>query len=208
MAENIVHLAVYEGLADWEAALAVAQIRSGAHQRGPARHDVRTVGLTSEPVRTMGGLRVVPDLVLDALSPADSSLLIIPGGGGWEGDGNAAFARAARSFLAAGVPVAAICAATAGLAREGLLDDREHTGPAAGFLAATGYAGTALYREAAAVRDRGLITAGPTAPVDFAREIMAELGVWEPEVLDAWYRLFAHSDAEAYAELTALAERR
>jgi putative intracellular protease/amidase len=208
MTQKTVHLAVYEGLADWEAGLAVAQLRSGIHQRGPARHQVRTVGLTPEPVLTMGGLRVLPDLTVDQLSPADSAMLIIPGGDGWEGDGNAAFTASARAFLAAGVPVAAICGATAGLARAGLLDDRDHTGPAAVYLAATGYAGTARYREAAAVRDRGLITAGPTAPVDFAREIMAELGVWEPEVLDAWYRLFADSDPAAFAELAALAEAR
>ena len=44
-----------------------------------------------------------------------------------------------------GVPVAAICGATAGLARAGLLDQRNHTSDAAGYLAATGYAGGAHY---------------------------------------------------------------
>lgn len=49
--------------------------------------------------------------------------------------------------------------------------------------------------------DRGLITAGPTEPVAFAREIFRLLGVYDGEVLDAWYRLFHDSDAEAYAVL-------
>ena len=48
---------------------------------------------------------------------------------------------------------------------------------------------------------RLLITAGPTEPVAFAREIFRLLGVYEGEVLDAWYRLFHDSDAEAYAVL-------
>ena len=52
-----------------------------------------------------------------------------------------AFAGKAAEFLDAGVPVAAICGATAGLAAEGLLDDRRHTSNAAEFLAATGYGG-------------------------------------------------------------------
>jgi hypothetical protein len=40
--------------------------------------------------------------------------------------------------------------------------------------------------------------------VAFAREIIAELGVWQPAVLDAWFRLFSRSEAAAYGELMAL----
>jgi len=200
-----VHLAVYDGLADWEAGLAVAQIRSGAFQPGPARYDVRTVGESREPVRSMGGVLITPDLTLDELAPADSALLIIPGGGGWEAEGgNAAFPRKARAFLEAGVPVAAICGATFGLAKAGLLDDRDHTGADRGFLASSGYRGTTRYRDADAVRDRGLITAGPTDSTAFAREILAELGLMGPDVLDAWFRLFGRSDASAYGDLVRL----
>ena len=202
---DTVHLAVYDGFADWEAGLAVAQIRSGAFQPGPAHFDVRTVGPSREPVRSMGGVLVTPDLALDELAPSDSAMLIVPGGGGWEAeDGNGAFPRKARAFLDASVPVAAICGATFGLAREGLLDDRDHTGADAGYLASSGYRGTDRYRAADAVRDRGLITAGPTDAVAFAREILAELGLMGPEVLAAWFRLFARSDPGAYGELIRL----
>lgn len=48
------------------------------------------------------------------------------------------FAAAARRFLDAGVRVAAICGATAGLARASLLDEGSHTSAAAEYLAATG----------------------------------------------------------------------
>ncbi|MHA6759177.1 DJ-1/PfpI family protein [Streptacidiphilus sp. PAMC 29251] len=202
-----VHLSVYEGFADWEPALAVAQIRSGSFQPGgAARHRIRIVGESREPVRSMGGLLVTPELTLDELDPADSALLIVPGGGGWhDGDRHAAFPRKARAFLEAAVPVAAICDGTVGLAREGLLDDRDHTSSDGGYLAASsGYRGSERYREADAVRDRGLITAGPTDPVAFAREIFAELGLWSPEVLAAWFRLFSRSDPTAYADLIRL----
>ncbi|HEX5568587.1 MAG TPA: DJ-1/PfpI family protein, partial [Streptomyces sp.] len=106
-------------------------------------------------------------------------------------------------FLDAGVPVAAICGAVTGLAREGLLDDRDHTGAAAGALAATGYRGGDHYREVDACTDGDLITAGPSEPVAFAREILARLDVFPPDVLDAWFRLFRHSDAGAYEVLAA-----
>jgi putative intracellular protease/amidase len=190
-----VHLAVYDTLADWETGHATAHLARGGYE-------VRTVGPTTAPVTSIGGLRVQPDLALADLRPEDSSLLILPGADLWDaGDDLAPFARTARAFLDAGVPVAAICGATAGLAREGLLDDRAHTSAVSFYLAATGYAGGQRYAEADAVTDGGLITAGPTEPVAFAREILGLLGVYESEVLDAWYRLFHDSDPAAYAVL-------
>lgn len=190
-----VHLAVYDTFADWETGHATAHLAR-------AGHEIRTVGPTTDPVTSIGGLRVRPDLALDGVRPEDSSLLILPGADLWDAsDDLAPYARKAREFLAAGVPVAAICGATAGLAREGLLDDRDHTSAISFYLAATGYQGGERYVDADAVTDRGLITAGPTEPVAFAREVLGLLGVYEGEVLDAWYRLFHDSDAEAYAVL-------
>ncbi|MGC0330548.1 putative intracellular protease/amidase [Streptomyces sp. SAI-170] len=193
-----VHHAVYDTYADWETGYATAHLAR-------AGHEIRTVGpAAGRPVRSIGGLRVTPDLALDDVRPQDSSLLILPGADLWDtSDDLAPFARKAREFLDAGVPVAAICGATAGLAREGLLDDRAHTSAVSFYLAATGYAGGGRYVEADAVTDTDglLITAGPTEPVAFAREILGLLGVYEGEVLDAWYRLFHDSDPEAYAVL-------
>ncbi|MFF6980409.1 type 1 glutamine amidotransferase family protein [Streptomyces sp. NPDC008343] len=190
-----VYLAVYNTLADWEPGHATAQLAR-------AGYGIRTVGPTLEPVTTVGGLRIQPDLALDDVRPSDAALLILPGADLWDtGDELAPFARKAREFLDAGVPVAAICGATAGMAREGLLDDRDHTSAISFYLAATGYGGGERYVEADAVTDGGLVTAGPTEPVAFAREILRLLKVYDDEAVDAWYRLFHGSDAEAYAVL-------
>jgi putative intracellular protease/amidase len=189
-----VHLAVYDTLADWEYGHAVAHIPGG----------VRTVGRTGSTVTTKGGLRIEPDMTLDALRPADSRLLLLAGADSWTGGALVDFAYTAREFLHAGVPVAAICGAVHGLADEGLLNEREHTSAAREFLeSANGYRGGALYREADAVTDRDLITAGPTEPVAFAREILRRLGLYEPAVVDAFYRLHQHSDPEAFAVFAA-----
>ncbi|MFE1460971.1 type 1 glutamine amidotransferase family protein [Streptomyces nigra] len=190
-----VYLAVYDTLADWETGHATAQLAR-------AGYEIRTVGPTREPVRSVGGLRVQPDLALADVRPPDAALLILPGADLWDaGDDLAPFARTARAFLDAGVPVAAICGATAGLAREGLLDDRDHTSAVSFYLAATGYGGGERYVDADAVTDGGLVTAGPTEPVAFAREILRLLHVYDDEAVDAWYRLFHDSDAGAYAVL-------
>ncbi|MCY9785450.1 glutamine amidotransferase [Nocardiopsis sp. EMB25] len=201
--QRTVHLAVYDQMADWEVGHAVAHIRNGHAQRRPGRYDVVTVGLTGAPITTMGGLSVLPDVALHQLKPSESSMLILPGADGWdvEPESLSPFASAAGIFLDAGVPVAAICGATAGLAREGLLDDRAHTSAAPEYLLATGYTGISHYRSELAVTDGDLITAGPTAPMEFAREIFAALDLYSPRVLDAWYRLFAQHDPEAFAVL-------
>ncbi|GGT38772.1 hypothetical protein GCM10014713_35680 [Streptomyces purpureus] len=192
-----VHLAVYDALADWETGHATAWLaRSG--------FEIRTVGPSTAPVTSIGGLRITPDLALEELTPEDSALLILPGGDLWdEGDDLAPFAAKAREFLDAKVPVAAICGATAGLAREGLLDDRRHTSAVSFYLSATGYQGGEHYVDADAVTDGDLITAGPTEPVAFGREVLGRLGAFEGAKLDAWYRLFHDSDPAAYEELNA-----
>jgi putative intracellular protease/amidase len=200
---TIVHHAVYNTFADWETGHATAHLRNGRYRREPGAYEIVTVAPTTDAVVSMGGLRVTPDLALDQLSPADSALLILPGADLWDaGDELAPFARKAREFLDAGVPVAAICGATAGLAREGLLDDRAHTSAVVQYLEAqAGYAGSKHYLDRDAVLDGDLITAGPTEPVAFAREIFRRLDIYLPEVLEAWFRLFTKSDPDAFAVL-------
>ncbi|MEU8900707.1 type 1 glutamine amidotransferase family protein [Nocardia sp. NPDC048505] len=203
MNTKTVHAAVYDTLADWEIGAATAHINNPEWQVTPGAFEVRTVGLTKEPIVTKGGLRIVPDLSLEEIGPAASAMLILPGADTWMGEELVPFARKAREFAEAGVPVAAICGATFGLAKEGLLDDRAHTSNVAEFLVYSGYSGADKYVEQPAVTDRGVVTASGTAPFEFAREVLGVLGVYEPHVLDAWYRLFAHSDPAAYAELDA-----
>ena len=206
MRQQTVHVAVYDTLADWEVGLAVAHLNKRQWQREPGRYRVQTVAERNEQVTTMGGVRVMPDVVLDRLSPDDSAMLILPGADLWDEGGNTAFAVKAREFLDAGVPVAAICGATYGLAAGGLLNDRKHTSGAPDYLAAApGYDGAEHYQNAMAVTDGDLITASPVAPAEFAREVLAKLDVYRPEVLDAWYALYGRQDPSGFPVLMAAA---
>lgn len=194
-----IHLAVYDGLADWEFGYVAAGVNNPAFQREPGRFRVRTVGATPDPVTTIGGLRVVPDLVLADVDPAGSALLVLPGADAWSTGALGAFGRAARRWVGAGVPVAGICGAVAGLAAEGLLDDRRHTGNAVEELG--DYAGAGLFAADRAVRDRGVITAGGASPLEFAREVFAELDLYPQEVLEAWYGLHRTGDPAWFGRL-------
>src|SRR5215469_3800354 len=83
-----VHLFVFDTMADWEAAYAVAAINSPQFQSGSSRYRVVTVAATLAPVTTMGGVRIEPDVMIDAVLPEESAMLILPGGYAWENGGN------------------------------------------------------------------------------------------------------------------------
>ncbi|MBF0529020.1 MAG: DJ-1/PfpI family protein, partial [Deltaproteobacteria bacterium] len=142
-----------------------------------------------------------PDLTPDSTSPDNSAMLILPGGTAWDMGQNLEAVEAAGAFLNSGVPVAAICGATAGLARGGLLDNRWHTSNSRDYLAATKYRGIEFYEDAPAVTDNHLITASGIAPIDFARHIFRRLGLFKPQVLDAWYGLFKTGQPEYFNAL-------
>ncbi len=197
-----VHLGVYDGLADWEVGYAIANIHTPVWHDGG--YEVVTVAESIGSVTTMGGLRITPDVALSEVRAGDSDMLILPGGRAWETGGGTAFASAAGGWLDAGVPVAAICGATLGLAAAGLLDERSHTSSALEYLTqAPTYRGSALYRDAPAVTDGDLITAGPSNPIEFAQHVFARLGLMTPDVLEAWYGLFKTGDAKHFGELLA-----
>lgn len=204
MEQKTVHLFVLDTMADWEPGYALAGINQPAYQANPGRYVVRTVGATRDPVRTMGGVTILPDLTLDEVTPGECAMLILPGSMTWDQGEHAAAAEKARDLLAAGVPVAAICGATSGLARRGILDARPHTSNAPEYLAAApGYAGEAHYAGGPACSDGDLITASGTAPVEFARLIFERLDLYAPPVLEAWYQLYTTGDASAFYALEA-----
>ena len=183
-----VHMMVFNGLADWEAALAIAELRrTGGYK-------LVTVGFGRDTVTTMGGLRVVPDLDLSDFAPQNAGLLIVPGGDLWEAGEypRPAFERALRDTAAAAVPLAAICGGTVALARAGLYQGRRHTSNDRNWLLATvpGYAGHELYRDEVAVRDNKVITASATGSVEFAGEIFAELEMLPAHQRTIWFALF------------------
>ena len=206
MKQQDVYLYVFDSLSDWEPGYAMAGINNPQFQIDPGRYRVRTVSLHQGAVSTIGGIRILPDLTLDKVTPEGSAMLILPGGTAWDMGQNMEAVETARAFLNSGVPVAAICGATAGLARGGLLDHRRHTSNALDYLAATGYRGTALYEDAPAVTDDLLITASGIAPVDFALEVFRCLGLYTPPVLEAWYGLFKTGRPEYFGALMQAAQ--
>lgn len=199
-----VHLALYDNLIDSEVGHLLVELRSGRFTG--TRFNVVTVAETSEPITTMAGVRTVPDMLLSDLDPSQSALLILAGADMWDAGGGVEFAATARAFLEADVPVAAICGATAGLARAGVLDERDHTSASPEYLRLTGYAGVDRYIGARAVVDARLITAGPQSPVQFARATLGQLGLMSDRTLEAYEDLFHNADVDAFPVLMQAAQ--
>lgn len=194
-----VHLFVLDSMADWETAFAIAHINRPAPGI-TSKYSVKTVGVDRKMIRSMGGITIQPDMSLDELVPGKSSMLILPGSDLWTDTITDPALAKAKDFSDSGVPVAAICGATFGLARAGLLDNRRHTSNDPNWLASSGYRGMAKYVQEPTVEDGGIITASVTASLEFAKCILGRLGIFSLNTLNAWYNLYKTGNPKYYFE--------
>ncbi len=196
MPTKAVYFLVVPGFADWEGAHALAEVRRHGH------YEVKVVGLNHQPVQSMGGMTVQPTCALTEVDPEDVALFMLPGGDRWEQKPpERELVELLATLDARAVPIAAICAATTVVARAGLLHGRRHTSNGMNYLKqqVPAYAESAMYVDTPAVRDRGLITASGLADVEFAREVMAELGVLSEADRASWAQLFRGGRLESGA---------
>lgn len=183
-----VYVLMFDGLADWEAPLALCEIRNSG------KFEVVTVGFTGAPITTMAGLNVIPDIPLAAVNADDAAMLILPGGELWERGSPEGVGALLREFHAREVPIAAICGATLEVARAGLTKGRRHTSSDKSYLEAAvpDYSDGARYSTDLAVTDSTLITASGVGSVEFAREITRYLGIYTEEQAGRWFDLYKH----------------
>lgn len=161
-----------EGYADWEIGLLTAAAR------GFYGIEVLHAGPGGRQVVSAGGLKVTPDLAIEAIDLKTTDALIVCGGGIWQSGEAPDLSALLGRANAAGVLVGGICDGTRALAKAGLLDQTGHTSNSAENLMDTGYAGAAFYWDVPyAVAVDGIVTAPGTAPVSFMREIITGLGL-------------------------------
>ena len=188
-----IYVYVFDTLADWELGYVTAELNSGRFFKKDApRVLVKTVGISKEPVKTMGGMTVVPDCVIDDIAVNNKSVLLLPGGNTWDNPKHGTIVKKAEELLSVGATVCAICGATVALANAGLLNQRPHTSNGTGFLEMTcpSYKGQSFYIDKLSVSDHNLITAGAAGALLWTRQIIEHLGVFQSDTLDFWYEFF------------------
>lgn len=199
-----IYVYVLDSLADWELGYVTAELHSGRFfKKGAQRVSLKTVSCTKAPIRTMGGLTVVPDCVIDDIIVNEASVLILPGANTWSDPKHCAIIEKAGAFLASGATVCAICGATAALADLGLLDQRPHTSNGAGFLEmfSSHYKGQRFYIDKPSVADHNLITASCTGALLWTKQIIERVGVFDSSTLEAWYAYFCTGSPEHFFAL-------
>ena len=162
-----------------------------------------TVSDSKEPIKTMGGLTVVPDCLTDDIAVKETSVLLLPGADTWSDAKHGAVIRKASELLSLGAIVGAICGATVALANFGLLDNRRHTSNGQGFLEmfSPAYKGQDLYVDKPSVADNNLITANPAGALLWSKQIIEHLGVFQADTLEFWYQYFSTGKAESFFAL-------
>ena len=199
-----VYVYALDTLADWELGYVTAELNSRRFFKEDApRVSVKTAGISKKPVRTMGGLTVIPDCPISDIAVNKKSVLLLPGAATWNDPIHDAVIDKAGELLSAGAAVCAICGATAALANAGLLDQRPHTSNGTGYLETCSprYRGQRFYVDQPSVADQNLITAGSTGALPWAKQIIARLEVFRPDTLEAWYAYFSSGSKQHFFSL-------
>ena len=199
-----VYIYVLDTLADWELGYVTAELNSGRFfKKGAPEVSVKTVAISKEPVKTMGGLTIIPDCSISDIEVDEKSVLLLPGANTWDDPKHGAIIKKAGEFLSAGAMVCAICGATAALANAGLLDQRPHTSNGAGYLemVSPSYKGQKFFVDEPSVADHNLITASSTGALLWAKQIIERLDVFQRNTLEAWYTYFSTGEAQHFFAL-------
>ena len=199
-----VYIYLLATLADWEIGSLTAELNSKRFFRPDAPQlIVKTVAVSKDPVKTMGGLTIIPDFTIDEIEMTEKTVLILPGADTWSDAENAQIIQKASVLLSKGGSVCAICGATVALANAGILNGRPHTSNGKGFLDmfCPDYKGQKFYVDQPAVSDGNLITGSATGSLMWAKLIIEKLGLFKPETLEAWYAYFSTGKAEHFFAL-------
>ncbi|MEB7811343.1 type 1 glutamine amidotransferase family protein [Staphylococcus xylosus] len=199
-----VYLYIFNTMSDWEYGYLIAELKSGRYfKNGLDPLKIITVGATEESVKTMGGLHIKPDMTVSECKIEHNGLLILPGGMNWNDQVHKPILERVGTALDEGTIIAAICGAVDALANSGYLDIRKHTSNNLEYTKMTcpNYKGEAFFEMNQAVSDENLITASGIAPLEFAREVLKKVEVFEPDTLAAWYKLNKTHKTEYFYQL-------
>ncbi|QYE99575.1 type 1 glutamine amidotransferase family protein [Paraclostridium sordellii] len=204
MKNRKVYMYVFDTMSDWEVGYLTAELNTGRYfKKGLEPLKVITVGIDKNPIMTMGGLKVIPDISIEECNIESKDVLILPGGDTWTSSIHEIILEKAKEALIQGSIVAAICGATLGLAKKGILDFRNHTSNDLEFIKMVipNYSGEKYYKMEAVVNDENLVTASGIAPLEFTFQVLKILQVFKSESLNSWLNLYKTYDSKYFFEL-------
>lgn len=186
---------ILDKYSDWE----IAYLSPLLLALGRDTYEVKTVSLTKDSVRSLGGFTVLPDYDVHT-APAEFEGLILVGGMSWRTEEARQVEPLVQKAQKNNKLLGAICDATVFLGAAGVLNHVLHTSNNLNDLkqwAGDVYAGEEKYVMRPAVRDQKIITANGTAALEFAREVLLALNVAPEEKILDWYNFYKLGAYEA-----------
>ncbi|MEG1805850.1 MAG: DJ-1/PfpI family protein [Clostridia bacterium] len=202
---KIIYIYVLDSFADWEIGYLLQALSNQGMINNEVTYEIRTVGLTRNPIKTIGGLTLIPDCTIDEIDEERLRALLLVGANTWNEARNNVILDKAIQYLDAGVLVGAICGATLALAELGALDNRNHTSNSLEYLLgySKGYKGKEYYKNELSVADKNLISASSAGGLLWARQIIEYLAIYTEQKTEAWYQYYATGDAKYFMEMIA-----
>lgn len=185
MEKKIVLFVILDKYADWEAAYLSTLILA----LGNDKYSVKTVSLTKDIVKSLGGFNVVPDYDIQS-APTDFDALVLIGGMSWRNEESLKVKPLVENALNNGKVLGAICDASAFLGTMGVLNNVRHTSNDLNDMkqwAKAAYTGEDKYFMQQVVRDNNVITANGTATLEFAKEVLIALKAAPENKINEWY---------------------
>nr|WP_321356989.1 type 1 glutamine amidotransferase family protein [uncultured Draconibacterium sp.] len=177
---------LFDGFSDWEISYLTPEINKSE------QFSLVYFSKDGNPVKSMGGLEVKPNLSLTELILEEIDLLVLPGGIAWEKREITIIDNLVKELVENKKSIAAICGATFYLGQLGILNNLNHTSNDLGYLKAVvpEYNGEEKYQNKLAVADKNIITANGIAPIEFATEIFREIKLKSETEIEKWFQLF------------------
>lgn len=162
--------------ADWEVAYISSTINMSEDW------SVKTIS-TQKEVLSLGGMTTKVDYLLDKI-PSQYELLILIGGNSWGVDNND-INNLVKHTLDNQIITGAICGSVDFMARNGLLNNYKHTGNDLNLWEDfEQYSNKEGFQYNQAVRDKHLITANGTAPIEFEQLILESIDYAEKNEIE------------------------
>lgn len=162
----------------------------------------KVVAPTLSPVKSIGGVRTLPDYSFDTM-PDDYAALILIGGFGWSTPVAEEVVPIVKQSIERGKIVGAICNGASFMAKHGFLNAVRHTGNGLEQLKLWGgknYVNAEGYVQVQAISDKHIVTANGSATLEFAKEVLLLLENDTPERIEMYYQFNKQGFCSLFAQ--------
>ena len=201
--KNIVFV-ILDEFADWEAAFLSSVLND---KNVTKNYTTNFASIDKNLKKSMGNLKVLPDLTLKEIDENDVDGLVLIGGRTWRSqteETNSKIVELVKKFKNdPDKVVGAICDAAYFLATNGLLNDRKHTVNSFDEIKDNlNYTNSKNFVEMESVIDGNLVTAKGDSPIHFAKNVMMALGDIPEKNVNLFFDIYTIGFVKAFEKIS------